>query len=159
MRKYSAASRNGAARLVRWLVLALVGASGGLMLGELAVGSRTNGIPDEVSSYSRLSANPDASIRQGDGVHPCPDCADSYGTGLHWRARRDARMTDEFREVGAVDVDASLPGDPVDDYRFGGRFPDPEPDDRQTVTQVEEAPLAAPTVDILPERALPPSGD
>jgi hypothetical protein len=128
-------------------MLALAGTVGGMMLGEAVVGNRTNGLSSEGSSYSRLSANPDALVPQGEAAPPCPDCADSYGAALRLRAHRDARMSDEFRELGAVDVDPPLPADPVDDYRFGGRFPDPEPDDQQvaeirTLTPAGDIPSA-----------------
>lgn len=129
VRKLSfAASRHGPAAVVfRWLMLVLIGMVGGMLLGELAVGNRTLGLSDEIVSYSRLSANPDALVPQGEGVAPCPGCADSYGVTVRMRAHRDDRMSNEFRELGAVDVDPPPALDPADDYRFGGRFPDPEP--------------------------------
>jgi hypothetical protein len=134
-----AASRNVGIRLFRWSALALVGAMGGMMLGEMAVGKRLVGQAGEHASYSHLSANPGALMPQGDGAAPCVDCADSYGVALRLRAHRDDRMSDEFRELGAVDIEPPLRADARDDYRYGGRFPDPEPIDGAT----SKAPPAA----------------
>lgn len=130
VRKLSfAASRHGpAAKVFRWLMLVLIGMVGGILLGELAVGNRALGISDEIASYSRFSANPDALVPQGEGAAPCPSCADSYGVAVRMRTHRDDRMSEGFRELGAIDVDPMLTPDPADDYRFGGRFPDPELD-------------------------------
>jgi len=123
-----AASRNAGVWLFRLTVLALAGVTGGAMLGEMAVGTRLSGGADEPASYSHLSANPDALAPQGSGAAPCLNCADSYGVAIRLRARRDEMMSDDaFRELGAVDVDPPVPTDAVDDYRYGGRFPDPEP--------------------------------
>lgn len=108
-------------------MLALAGVGGGMMLGEMVAGTRLGAGVDEPASYSHLSANPDALVPQGEGAAPCPDCADSYGVAMRLRAHRDDRMSDEFRELGAVDLDPPLPADAGDDYRYGGRFPDPEP--------------------------------
>jgi hypothetical protein len=126
-----AVSRHKGARLLRWSLLALAGAGGGIALGEMAAGSRLGRGPGEPASYSHLSANPGALIAQGDGAAPCPDCADSYGVAMRLRAHRDSRIDDdrmsaEFRELGAVDVDASPSYDGRDDYHYGGRFPDLE---------------------------------
>ncbi|MHA4837010.1 hypothetical protein [Sphingopyxis sp. MSC1_008] len=121
------ASRNAGVWLFRLSVLALVGVTGGMMLGEMAVGTRLGRETGEPASYSRLSANPDALEPQGDGAAPCLDCGDSYGVALRLRAHRDNRMSDEFRELGAVDVDPPILADTDDDYLYGGRFPDPEP--------------------------------
>lgn len=122
------ASRHKGVRLFRWSVLALAGVASGAMLGEMAAGTRLGGGgTDEPASYSHLSANPDALVAQGDGgILPCPGCADSYGVALRLRADDD-RMSNEFRELGAVDIDPPILADAGDDYRYGGRFPDPEP--------------------------------
>ena len=120
-------SRHRGARLLRWSLLALAGAAGGIALGDMAAGSRLGRGPGEPASYSRLSANPGALTAQGEGAVPCPDCADSYGVAMRLRAHRDSRMSDEFRELGAVEPDAPPSYDLRDDYRYGGRFPDPEP--------------------------------
>jgi hypothetical protein len=131
-------------------MLAVVGIVGGMMLGELAVGNRTNRLADEPPSYSSLSANPDALVPQGKAAPPCPDCADSYGVAVRLRAQRDERMSSEFRELGAVDVDPPLPADPSDDYRFGGRFPDPEPVNQRAGQQIEKTPAIALAGDVAP---------
>jgi len=101
-------------------MLALAGVGGGMMLGEMVAGTRLGAGVDEPASYSHLSANPDALVPQGEGAAPCPDCADSYGVAMRLRAHRDDRMSDEFRELGAVDLDPPLPADAGDDYRYGG---------------------------------------
>ena len=148
VRKLSvAASRNGGERLLRWSALALVGVAGGMMLGEMAVGTRSAGRDGEPASYAHLSANPGALVPQGDGAAPCPDCADSYGVAARLRADRDDRMSDEFRELGAVDIDPPLRPDAGDDYRYGGRFPDPEP---RTAATSEEPHAIVPTGDSSP---------
>lgn len=148
-----AASRQASAWLLRWSVLALAGVISGIMLGEMAVGARLGWASVEPASYADLSANPNALVPQGDGVIVrCSDCADSYGVAARLRAERDNRMNDAFRELGAVDVDASLPGEPAEDcYRYGGRFPDqeprirnlPEPDRGLAATQADTPPESA----------------
>jgi len=122
-----AVSRHRGALLLRLSLLALAGAAGGIALGDMAAGSRLGRGPGEPASYSHLSANPGALTAQGEGAAPCPDCADSYGVAVRLRAHRDSRMSDEFRELGAVEADVSPSHDVRDDYRYGGRFPDPEP--------------------------------
>jgi hypothetical protein len=123
-------------------MLALAGIGGGMMLGEMVVGGRARGISAETSSFSRLSANPDALVPQGKGAPPCSDCVDSYGVAMRMRAHRDDRMSDEFRALGAVDIDPPTRTDPVDDYRYGGRFPDPEPRTGRPSIQMESVPAA-----------------
>lgn len=108
-------------------MLALAGVVGGMILGEMAAGTRLGHGTGESTSYSRFSANPDALVPQGDGAAPCRECADSYGVALPLRAHREDRMSEEFRELGAIDVDPPLLVDTGDDYRYGGGFPDPEP--------------------------------
>lgn len=115
-------------RLFRWSILVLAGLAGGMALGEMAAGSRAGIDSHEPASFSHLSANPDALMPQADGAAPCLDCADSYGVAVKLRADRDRRMSDEFRELGAVDVDPPASAYPDDGYRFGGRFPDPPPE-------------------------------
>jgi hypothetical protein len=120
------------ARLFRWSIITLAGVAGGLALGEVATGSRSGSGRGEPASFSRLSANPAALMPQGKGASPCPDCPDSYGVAARLRAHRedragDDRMSDEFRELGAVDLDAPTRTYADDDYRYGGRFPDPPP--------------------------------
>lgn len=144
-----AASRFTGRRLFRWSALALAGIVGGMLLGDMVAGKRLSG-GGEPADYSRLSANPDALAPRGENAPACLGCADSYGAALRLRAHRDQRtgdrMSDEFRDLGAVDVDAPAPVEPSDDYRYGGRFPDPEP--------------PAPPADItLPSSDAPPIGE
>jgi len=137
-----AASRHKGVRLFRWSVLALAGVTAGAMLGEMAAGTRLGGETGGRASYSNLSANPDALVAQGDGgILPCPGCADSYGVALRLQADRDVRMSDEFRELGAVDIDPPMLTEAGDDYRYGGRFPDPEP---HAAATSEDPPANAP---------------
>lgn len=132
MKKLSvAASRHAGMRLLRWSTLALAGVVGGVMLGDMAAETRLGGKAAESASFSQLSANPEALVAQGESAPPCFGCADSYGAAMRLRAhqdrRTDDRMGDEFRELGAVDVDPPTTLEPSDNYRYGGRFPDPEP--------------------------------
>lgn len=160
--EYSVTSRNrGAVRLLRWSLLLLAGTGGGLLLGELVVGNRVKGLLDPPPSYSRLSANPDALVPQGEAAAPCLDCADSYGVAAQLRARRDDRMGEEFRELGTVDIDLATPIEPDDDYRYGGRFPDPEPQGGVAAKPIGSIPVTSP-VDAIPsgdEMPLPPATD
>ncbi|MDO9370019.1 MAG: hypothetical protein Q7T68_15745 [Sphingopyxis sp.] len=159
-RRYSAAIRDsGAARLLRWLVLALagtgVGLGGGMMLGELTIGNLTDGQTDKTSTFSSLSANPDALVPQGEAAPPCPDCSDSYGVAMRLHAEHDTRISDAFRELGAVDLDRPTPVDPDDGYRFGGRFPDPPRSDNGAVELVEGVRSAPPAADMAPTDQMP----
>lgn len=138
-------------------MLALAGVVGGMMLGEMAVGSRSGSGSGETASYSHLSANPDALVPQGAGAAPCPGCADSYGVAVRMRAQHNDRMSDEFRELGAVDADPQQTVEPVDDYSFGGRFPDPEPRARSAMAEVRDLPATPPAGDAPPpDEALRP---
>lgn len=148
-----AASRNAGVWLFRLSVLALAGVIGGMMLGEMAAGTRLGRAGSEPASYSHLSANPDALVPQGSGAAPCSGCADSYGVALRLRAHRDDRMSDEFRDLGAVDVDPPILADAGDDYRYGGRFPDPEPG---TVSTSEGPHPIGPTGDSSPTDRITP---
>ncbi|MBA4752290.1 MAG: hypothetical protein H2055_08715 [Sphingopyxis sp.] len=121
------ASRDLGARLIRWSVFGLVGVTGGALLGELAAGPRLGGRTGEPSSYAHLSANPGALAARGDGADPCRDCADSYGVAIRLPAQRLDRSGQDIRELGAVDVDAPILAATDEDYRYGGRFPDPQP--------------------------------
>ncbi len=138
---YFAASRHSGVRLFRWSALALVGVTGGMLLGEMAVGSRLSSEMGEPATYSHLSANPDAAAPPAGGAAPCLDCRDSYGVAARLRADHDSRMSDEFRELGAVDVDPPASGEPDEGYRYGGRFPDPPP--RETSTRTSNAQLVS----------------
>lgn len=144
-RKLSVAEhRRAGIRLFFWAALALAGIAGGVLLGEMAVGTRLGDGARDSASYSRLSANPDALVPGGDAPSPaCPGCADSYGVAARLRAERDDRMSDEFRALGAVDAEHMLAPEPTDDgYRYGGRFPDP-PDADADITHDEAAPADA----------------
>lgn len=114
-------------RLFRWSAMGLIGVVGGIILGDMTVGPRLGGSAVEPASYSHLSANPDGLAPHDNGAVPCPGCADSYGVAMRLRAHRDDRMNDEFRELGAVNTDPPMLADAGDDYRYGGRFPDPVP--------------------------------
>ncbi|MBL0767346.1 hypothetical protein JI743_00830 [Sphingopyxis sp. DHUNG17] len=124
-RSDSAASRNsGLTKAVRWMLLASVGMIGGLVLGDFSVGGRL--VPDTVvsGSFAELSANPDALTPDSLSAPPCIDCANSYAAAARLRARRAERMSHAFRDLGSVEIDQPVP-EPDDDYRYGGRFPDP----------------------------------
>lgn len=145
-----AVSRRTGARLFRWSALALAGVTGGALLGEMAAGTRLGRETGEPASYSHLSANPDALAPQGSGAAPCLDCADGYGVAMRLRAHRDEMINDDaFRELGAVDVDPPILADASDDYRYGGRFPDPEP--------AAAAPGEDPPADVPTGNASPPT--
>ena len=128
-RRDSAANRESDdARLIRWPLLLLAGVGVGLLLGEFAAGRRTPAYSSEPGSFSRLSANPDAMVVEGEGAAPCLDCPDSQGIGIPMRSSRDDRMGAEFRELGAVEPDPQPPAADIDDdYSYCGRFPDPDP--------------------------------
>ncbi|MBJ7441026.1 MAG: hypothetical protein JHD35_18665 [Sphingopyxis sp.] len=114
-------------RLFRWSALALAGVTGGMLLGEMAAGTRLGSGMGEPATYSHLSANPDAAAPPAGGTAPCLDCRDSYGVAARLRADRESRMSNEFRDLGTVALDPPAPGEPDDGYRYGGRFPDPPP--------------------------------
>ncbi|MBB6424832.1 hypothetical protein [Sphingopyxis sp. JAI128] len=117
--------------MIRWPLLLLAGIGAGLLLGEFSAGQRTVTHSDGIASFSRLSANPDAMVAQGEGAPSCLDCPDSHRAGLRVRGSRDDRMSSEFRELGAVELDPPAPADTDDGYRYGGRFPDPDPPARE----------------------------
>jgi hypothetical protein len=106
-----------------WLAIAGTGVVGGLLLGQLAIGGLGS---DEggMASYAELTGNPNALAVESQAVEPCYDCADGsgYGTAMQSRFAREGRMADEFRELGAVEIDYA--SEPTDDYRYGGRFDD-----------------------------------
>lgn len=112
--------------MARWLLLALAGIILGLALGRLATGSSRPGPLTESIPFSSLSANPDAAVPPTSRAEPCRGCPDSYGVAARMRASREKRMTQEFRELGYVEVDVSAPEE-ADGYRYGGRFPDSGP--------------------------------
>lgn len=136
-----AASRHSGVRLFRWSALALAGVTSGMLLGEMAAGPRLGSGIGEPATYSHLSANPDAAAPPAGGAAPCLDCRDSYGVAARLRAERESRMSDEFRELGAVDVDPPMSDESDDGYRYGGRFPDPPP--REARRRMPDTPLAS----------------
>lgn len=140
-----AASRDTVLR--RLAIGAALGAAGlgtGALFGLLAVGDGLRGASANAPDFSGLSSNPDALVADtGVSAKPCPGCADSYGVGERLRAERDRRMSEPFRELGAVDVDVATPSGSDDDYRYGGRFPDPDPPHPATV-QTMVLPVALP---------------
>lgn len=148
-------NRRGGKWFARWSIVALTGTVGGIILGNIAAGPLTDERTAATASFSRLSANPDAQNARGEGAAPCLDCPDSYGVGARLRADRDQRMSDEFRELGAVDVDPPLPADPIDDYRYGGRFPDPEPREQGAAPSPDPIAAAPPITDGMPADAIP----
>lgn len=126
VRKFSfAASRSGGKQLFRWSIIALAGTIGGMIIGEMVAEPLTKQRIGASAPFSDLSANPDAAEVHSGGILPCPDCRDSYGVAAQMRGDRENRMSGEFRELGAVDVVSTVPAEPDDDYRYGGRFPDP----------------------------------
>lgn len=138
-----AVSRHRGVRLFRWSLLALAGVTSGMLLGEMAAGTRLGGGIGEPATYSHLSANPDAAAPPAGGAAPCLDCRDSYGVASRLRADRESRMSNEFRELGAVDLNPPGPGEPDDGYRYGGRFPDPPRDASKQQPDAQVAPAAA----------------
>ncbi len=112
--------------MARLLSLALAGIVLGLALGSLATGGLRPGSLTEAVPFSSLSANPDAAVPPTSRAEPCRGCPDSYGVAARMRASREKRMTQEFRELGYVEVDVSPPAD-ADGHRYGGRFPDSAP--------------------------------
>lgn len=151
-----APSRHSGARLVRWSALALAGVIGGMLLGEMAAGKRLGSGAAEGTPYSHLSANPDASAPVMGGATPCLACPDSYGVAAGLRAERENRMSNEFRDLGAVDLDLRPLSEPDDDgYRYGGRFPDPPPSEASG--QIPDAQLASASADDDAPFAVDPS--
>ncbi|MBJ7501269.1 MAG: hypothetical protein JHC57_16050 [Sphingopyxis sp.] len=150
------AIRDGGPRAVRWLALLLAGIAGGTMLGDMAAGTRPGAETGGPASYSHLSANPDALVAVGESAAPCPGCADSYGAAARLRADREDRMSEGFRALGAVDIEAHVSPEPADDgYRYGGRFPDPPPRVEDPAPQDDPGTGA----DVAAEEAATPSGD
>ncbi|QCB55215.1 hypothetical protein E5675_12740 [Sphingopyxis sp. PAMC25046] len=127
-------------------LLALAGTLAGLLLGEMIAEplAATRG-GDDPASYAQYSANPDARLPQGETAAPCFACPDSYGVAARLRAEREPRMESAFRELGAIDLDAPLPDEPVpessdDGYQYGGRFPDPAPEIETPNVETESNP-------------------
>lgn len=145
------ASRDAVAR--RWtfgLILLVAGLGGGGLLGTLVVGSGLGGRHSGEPNFAGLTSNPHALVADtGASAAPCTDCADSYGVGIRLREAHDRRMSEPFRELGAVDVDLAAPPEPSDDYRYGGRFADPAPP-RPAAVPAMVLPVAPPEASSLP---------
>ncbi len=117
-----------ATRAVEWLFLAITGLVVGMMLGQMTVGGWRSEVLRPSPAFSDLSANPDAAALQVNEAAPCLDCPDSYGVAARVRIDRDDRMSPAFRELGTVDGRPIIVADDrIDDYRYGGRFTDGEP--------------------------------
>mgnify|MGYP003382052201 CR=1 FL=1 len=114
----------------------------------------------EPAGYSHLSANPDAAAPAAGGAAPCLDCPDSYGVAARMRADRENRMSSEFRELGAVDIEPPASSQSYDGYAFGGRFPDPPPRDPGTaIADAQLAPANAADAKPLVAKSSPPLTD
>lgn len=152
-RKHAASRDVIERRLVFGIALAMAGLVAGGALGMLVVGGGLSGGAAEGPSFANLSANPDALVADvGVSTAPCLDCADSYGVGGRLRAEHDRRMSEPFRELGAVDMDTPMPTERADDdYRYGGRFPDPPS------LAVKTAPTMVVPVALPGEAASPPA--
>lgn len=144
-----------------WLAIAGTGVAGGLLLGQLAtggVGSDDGG----VASYADLTGNPNALAVEAQAAEPCYDCGNGsgYGSTMQSRFAREGRMADEFRELGAVEIDYA--SEPTDDYRYGGRFDDADvapPIVMQSPVAVLPAVSQAEPAAPLPTKAPPPATD
>lgn len=135
----SGKDRSRANRLARWSIVAIAGTISGVILGDIVAEPLAEKRAAATVSFSGLSANPDSQNAADGGAPPCLDCPDSYGVSAKLRADREQRMSNEFRDLGAVDIIPPRTADPIDDYKYGGRFPDPEP----------PTPIAAPPVDAI----------
>lgn len=159
-RKQPVAIRHDLQRLfVRGVLLCAAGVFAGWALGEMVAVDRTDTIPAGLSSFSELSANPEAHAGSPEGdSSPCLDCADSYGATMRLRAARAERMDGAVRALGAVDQTETV--DPPDDgYRYGGRFPDAaSPDVHRQGTTRAESPLPNTRIE-APRDAPPPTPD
>ena len=123
-RKHAVSSRDRGHRLLRWLLLVTAGLGSGWLLGEMAAENLNSVRAGADTSYSGLSANPDASAPVTLPQDACLDCPDSYGVAVRMRAVREQRMDDAFRELGAVDADGMPADEPAGEYHYGGRFAD-----------------------------------
>ena len=93
-------------------------------MGEMAAENLHHATAGAGASYSEFSANPDASAPVALPQDMCFDCPDSYGVAVRMRAAREPRMSDAFRELGAIDTDTRRTAEAADAYHYGGRFPD-----------------------------------
>ena len=137
-RKNAISSRDRGRRLLRWLLLVVAGLGSGMLLGETTTQNLRGVTTGNGASYSGLSANPDASRPVAIPQDTCLDCPDNYGVATRMRAARNTRMDDAFRELGAVDTAMSPVRETIDEYRYGGRFPD-------TDISASEAPMSTDT--------------
>jgi hypothetical protein len=135
--RHSVASRERGHRLLRWLLLAALGGVGGLFLGEMTVDNMRGAVTGSGQAYTGLSANPGALTPAGLPQPPCLDCPDRYGVAVRMRTERAARMDHAFRELGAVDEGVPPVEEPVNDYRYGGRFPEAVPEVSTKAVPVE----------------------
>lgn len=161
-RLHSMTDKGALQKTLLWLAIAGTGVVGGLLLGQLATGG-VGGGEGRMASYAELTGNPNALAVESQAVDPCYDCDDrsGYGSAMQSRFAREGRMADEFRELGAVEIDYA--SEPTDDYRYGGRFEDADiapPVVMQSpvaplpaVSQVEPSEASLP----LPTKAPPPA--
>ncbi|ALJ13261.1 hypothetical protein [Sphingopyxis macrogoltabida] len=123
---------------------------GGILLGSLAVGSGLHSQSEREASYAALSANPNAAAADGIAAQDCLDCPGSYGAAVRLRAIHEVRIDESFRKLGEVETDYPPIHEPADDYVYGGRFPDPEPEMASRQGPVAAAPGSENPV-ILPD--------
>ncbi len=139
--KFSYSARHKVGRLLlRGLLLVLAGAIAGALLGRFVTASRLDSAAPATRPYSELSANAGAAETPAVTGMSCPDCPDSYGVAARLRAERENRTVDALRALGTVDTDPAA-ADPQDDYRYGGRFPDPPspPEDMPLHERIDNA--------------------
>lgn len=129
-------------KAMRWLGAGLIGIVGGLLLGQITVGSDADLSPDSSVSYAAASGNPDALSVDSQIPAPCYGCDDGYAVAARLDALRGERMGAEFRELGAVDVDTNML--PDSDYHYGGRFRDPEIPETSEPIVAMRLPVATP---------------
>lgn len=150
-------------RLTLVLILGLMGAAGGALIGLVVLDEQPRSGGTAAGSFADLSANPDALATDEISAEPCPGCTDSYAVAARLRAAREQAMEEPFRELGAVDIEALGESEAGgnDEYRYGGRLPDPEeaPAFPPMVTPVAPlAPEGAPSIESprpLPTDAAP----
>ena len=114
-------------RLAFGLIVIVAGLGAGALLAVIVIGRGLGGKGPGSASFADLSANPKAAVADATSAPPCLECADSYGVSARLRAERENRLSEPFRRLGEVDEGAAAPPPEGadDDYRYGGRFPDP----------------------------------
>lgn len=138
-------------RLVYAITLATAGVAGGGLLGGIAVGDGLHRGTEDSPSFAGLSANPRALVTEVAEISPaCPGCSDSYGIAARLHAEDNLRMSEPFRRLGETDQDMSLPSEPLGDYHYGGRLPDPEPLDTPAIAVPVGLDAPAPTTVDMP---------